>query len=167
MSYLRWYGIWKPRLKVVNTPKPPHNDTVSQIAFVSVTTDVISVRALSDLVSSHSAGAVVTFSGDVRDNDHGRAVTSLEYEAHPAAQSVLEKVAAAIAEKYEIERLAVAHRHGPIPIGESALVACVSAKHRDQAFLACQELVDEVKIQIPIWKHQVFADGTDEWVNCA
>ena len=140
---------------------------MSKVAHVSVTTDVISVAQLADLVQTRVAGAVVTFSGDVRDNDHGRSVTSLEYEAHPSAQSILEKVAAQIAEKFDIEALAVAHRHGPIAIGESALVACVSAKHRAAAFAACSELVDEVKNQIPIWKHQVFADGTDEWVNCA
>jgi molybdopterin synthase catalytic subunit len=147
--------------------KSVHNDTVSKIAFVSVTTDVISARALSELVSTPAAGAVVSFSGDVRDNDDGRKVTALLYEAHPNAQLVLEKVAQEIATKYSVERVAVAHRHGPIPIGESALAACVSAKHRDSAFEACQELVDEVKRQIPIWKYQTFADGTDEWVNCA
>jgi molybdopterin synthase catalytic subunit len=140
---------------------------MSKVVHVSVTTDLISVAQISALVQSQVAGAVVTFSGDVRDNDHGRAVATLEYEAHPSAQGILENVAAAIASKYDLERLAVAHRHGPIAIGESALVACVSAKHRGAAFAACSELVDEVKNQIPIWKHQVFADGTDEWVNCA
>jgi molybdopterin synthase catalytic subunit len=103
----------------------------------------------------------------VRDNDHGRDVASLEYEAHPTAQNLLEKVAGEIAARHEVLSVAVAHRHGPIPIGESALVAAVSAKHRKAAFDACADLVDEVKAQIPIWKHQVFADGTDEWVNCA
>jgi molybdopterin synthase catalytic subunit len=103
----------------------------------------------------------------VRDNDHGRDVASLEYEAHPTAQNLLEKVAGEIAARHEVLSVAVAHRHGPIPIGESALVAAVAAKHRKAAFEACADLVDEVKAQIPIWKHQVFADGTDEWVNCA
>jgi molybdopterin synthase catalytic subunit len=125
------------------------------------------VSELAAAVRSNTAGAIVTFSGDVRDNDHGRDVASLEYEAHPTAQNLLEKVAGEIAARHEVLSVAVAHRHGPIPIGESALVAAVAAKHRKAAFEACADLVDEVKAQIPIWKHQVFADGTDEWVNCA
>jgi molybdopterin synthase catalytic subunit len=140
---------------------------MANIASVIVTTDVISVADLATAVRSNVSGAVVTFSGDVRDNDHGRAVASLAYEAHPTAQSLLEKVAREVADRHEVLSVAVAHRHGPIPIGESALVAAVAAKHRQAAFAACTELVDEVKAQIPIWKHQVFTDGTDEWVNCA
>ena len=140
---------------------------MANVARAFVTTDVISVSELAAAVRSNTAGAIVTFSGDVRDNDHGRDVASLEYEAHPTAQSLLEKIAAEISARHEVLSVAVAHRHGPIPIGESALVAAVAAKHRKAAFDACADLVDEVKAQIPIWKHQVFADGTDEWVNCA
>ena len=140
---------------------------MANVARAFVTTDVISVSELVAAVRSNTAGAIVTFSGDVRDNDHGRDVASLEYEAHPTAQNLLEKVASEIADRHEVLSVAVAHRHGPIPIGESALVAAVAAKHRKAAFDACADLVDEVKAQIPIWKHQVFADGTDEWVNCA
>ncbi len=69
--------------------------------------------------------------------------------------------------RHDVVAVAVAHRHGLIPIGESALVAAASARHRQQAFEACVELVEETKKRIPIWKHQVFDDGTDEWVNCA
>ena len=140
---------------------------MANVARALVTTDVILVSELAAAVRSNTAGAIVTFSGDVRDNDHGRDVASLEYEAHPTAQNLLEKVASEIAARHEVLSVAVAHRHGPIPIGESALVAAVAAKHRKAAFEACADLVDEVKAQIPIWKHQVFADGTDEWVNCA
>ena len=140
---------------------------MAEVGLVRVTTDVVSVSDMSAAVASQTAGAIVTFSGDVRDNDHGRAVASLAYEAHPSAQRVLEEVARQVAAKFDVVAVAVAHRHGPIAIGEAALVAAVSAKHRTQAFEACMELVDEVKAQIPIWKHQVFTDGTDEWVNCA
>ena len=140
---------------------------MAQVAHVEVTTDPITVAELINKVTSPIAGATVSFSGDVRDNDHGRSVASLEYEAHPTAQSVLEKVAAEVAARHDVESVAVAHRHGPIAIGEAALVAAVSAKHRGPAFAALTELVDEVKAQIPIWKHQTFTDGTDEWVNCA
>lgn len=109
----------------------------------------------------------MVFTGDVRDNDHQRSVVSLTYEAHPSAREALEKVAAEVVAAHEVIAVAVVHRHGPIPIGESALVAAASARHRQQAFDACVDLVEKTKQQIPIWKHQVFADGTDEWVNCA
>lgn len=137
------------------------------VAGAFLTAEPISVSELVSLVRSNTAGAVVTFSGDVRDNDQGREVLSLSYEAHPSAQALLEKVASQVAAQFDVVSVAVAHRHGDIAIGEAALVAAVSAKHRKAAFDACTALVDEVKSQIPIWKHQVFSDGTDEWVNCA
>jgi molybdopterin synthase catalytic subunit len=118
-------------------------------------------------VADPAAGASVVFTGDVRDNDHGRSVVSLTYEVHPSAAAVLEEVAREVAEAYDVVAVAVAHRHGPIPIGESALVAAASARHRQQAFDACVALVEMTKERIPIWKHQQFDDGTDEWVNCA
>ncbi len=118
-------------------------------------------------VADSSAGACVLFTGDVRDNDHGRSVVELTYEAHPRAEEVLKEVAAEVASRHDVIAVAVAHRHGPIPIGESALVAVASARHRQQAFEACVDLVEMVKARIPIWKHQRFDDGTEEWVNCA
>jgi molybdopterin synthase catalytic subunit len=140
---------------------------MAQVVVATVTTDPVSVEQMMRAVARPSAGAVVSFSGDVRDNDHGRQVATLTYEAHPSAQALLEQVAHEVAQRADVQVVAVAHRHGPIPIGESALVAAVSATHRDAAFAACSQLVDEVKARIPVWKHQVFADGSDEWVNCA
>lgn len=107
------------------------------------------------------------FTGDVRDNDHGRSVATLTYEAHPDALEALRAVADEIAAKFPVIGLALSHRYGPIPVGEAALVAAVSTRHRGEAFAACQALVDLTKERLPIWKHQVFTDGTDEWVNCA
>ena len=92
---------------------------------------------------------------------------SLHYEGHPTAGRVLAEVAAEIDGRFDLIALAVAHRVGSIPIGESALVAVVSSMHRDTAFAACSALVDLTKERLPVWKHQVFEDGTDEWVNCA
>lgn len=119
------------------------------------------------VVADPAAGATVLFTGDVRDSDHGRRVLSLAYESHPTAKDVLAEVASEIAQQFSVVAVAVVHRYGPIPIGESALVAAVSAVHREEAFAACTALVDQTKVRIPIWKHQVFDDGTDEWVNCA
>ena len=131
------------------------------------TEEAISVAQVAAFVGSTSAGAVVTFSGDVRDHDHGRTVAHLVYEAHPSAGSVLEEVARDVAGRHPVIALAVMHRVGPLAIGDAALVAAVSAAHRAEAFAACADLVDTTKERLPVWKHQVFSDGTDEWVNCA
>ena len=140
----------------------PAQVVLAQVNDLSIDADQI--RAM---VNLPEAGAVVLFSGDVRDHDHGRAVASLTYEGHPTSQSVLECVAQQIAAQHPVIAIAIVHRVGPIPIGESALVAAVSSAHRGEAFAACSALVDLTKEMLPVWKHQVFADGTDEWVNCA
>ncbi len=140
---------------------------MGEIRQVEVTDRALDVHGLETLVDDARAGAVVSFSGTVRDHDHGRSVSTLTYEGHPSAESVLAEVAKEIDARFDIIALAVAHRVGPIPIGESALVAAVATAHRGEAFAACQALVDLVKEKLPVWKHQVFTDGTDEWVNCA
>ncbi len=149
------------------TRTTPNNGAVPAIRHVEVTSSPLSVHALEAAVTDATVGATVTFNGIVRNHDHGREVTSLEYEGHPTAQRVLEDVAAELVERFEVTAIAVAHRIGSIQIGEAALVAVVAASHRGVAFDACAALVDLVKDRIPVWKHQTFTDGTSEWVNCA
>ncbi|GAA1217376.1 molybdenum cofactor biosynthesis protein MoaE [Pseudonocardia alaniniphila] len=118
------------------------------------------------LVDRAAAGAVVTFAGVVRDHDGGRAVRGLEYSAHPSAEKVVAEVAAEIAARaYGVRAIAVSHRVGRLAIGDVALACAVAADHRREAFETCAELVEEVKRLLPVWKHQVFTDGTDEWVG--
>jgi molybdopterin synthase catalytic subunit len=131
-----------------------------------VTAEPLDLTAYERAVTDRRAGAVVSFAGVVRDHDHGRQVTRLEYEAHPSAEAVLKEVAAEIAADPAVIAVAVAHRVGPLEIGDVALAAAVACAHRGAAFAACARLVDEVKARLPVWKHQIFADGTDEWVNC-
>jgi molybdopterin synthase catalytic subunit len=120
------------------------------------------------LVSHVASGAVVVFAGVVRDHDGGRTVTRLEYSAHPTAQQTLADVAAEIAgDCHGVRAIAVSHRIGSLQIGDAALVAAVSADHRGAAFETCERLVDSVKARLPVWKHQFFADGSDEWVGSA
>lgn len=120
------------------------------------------------LVSHRAAGAMVSFAGVVRDHDGGRSVTRLEYSAHPTAAATLAEVAAEVAAASPgVRAIAVSHRIGTLQIGDAALVAAVSADHRAAAFMACALLVDTVKQRLPVWKHQHFADGTDEWVGSA
>ncbi|MPZ26969.1 MAG: molybdenum cofactor biosynthesis protein MoaE [Micromonosporaceae bacterium] len=134
--------------------------------MIAVTEAPLDLAAHERAVVDPAAGAVVSFAGVVRDHDHGRTVRWLEYEAHPSAEAVLKEVAAVVAADPAVRAIAVSHRVGVLQIGDVALAAAVATAHRAEAFAACARLVDEVKARLPVWKHQVFADGTDEWVNC-
>ncbi|MEV4310954.1 molybdenum cofactor biosynthesis protein MoaE [Actinocrispum sp. NPDC049592] len=141
--------------------------TPARVHKAEVTDKPLSVEEHSDLVQDRAAGAVVTFSGVVRDHDRGRTVREMSYSGHPSAADVITRVAGEIAgSRPGLRGIAVSHRIGELQIGDVALACAVSAEHRAEAFAACSDLVDEVKRQLPIWKHQVFTDGTDEWVNC-
>jgi molybdenum cofactor synthesis domain-containing protein len=131
-----------------------------------VTEEPLDVEEHARMVSRSSAGAVVSFSGLVRDHDGGRGVRALEYSSHPDAGDVIARVATQVAATHpKVYALAVSHRIGSLAIGDSAIVCAVSAAHRAEAFAACAALVDEVKLQLPVWKRQELADGSEEWVN--
>jgi molybdopterin synthase catalytic subunit len=156
-----------------------------EVVTAVLSTEPISVDQAIAAVESETAGAVVSFSGVVRNHDGGKPVDRLSYSAHPTARKVLDDVVAQlVAEQAEAAgadsaasdgaegagavppvRIWVAHRVGPLEIGDPALVCAVSAAHRGQAFAVCSELVDRVKAQVPIWKEQFFSDGTVEWVG--
>ncbi|EKF22354.1 moaE family protein [Mycolicibacterium hassiacum DSM 44199] len=133
-----------------------------------VTERPIALPEHEELVAHRAAGAVVGFAGVVRDHDGGRTVIRLEYTAHPTAAQTLAQVAAEVAAESDgVRAIAVSHRIGTLHIGDAALVAAVAADHRQAAFRTCARLVDAVKERLPVWKHQFFADGTDEWVGSA
>jgi molybdenum cofactor synthesis domain-containing protein len=139
----------------------------AKVLRAEISESAISVEEHATLVADDAAGAVVTFSGVVRDHDGGKGVRDLDYEGHPSAKAVIEEVAAAVAGRHQgVRAVAVSHRIGPLAIGDVALACAVAAEHRAEAFAACADLVDDVKARLPIWKHQSFTDGTDEWVNC-
>ena len=119
-----------------------------------------------DEVCDDGSGAVVVFEGRVRDHDHGRSVVALSYEAHPDADRILHEVVAEALTLPGVRRATARHRVGDLAIGELVYLVAVSAAHRREAFDACSWLVDTAKERLPIWKHQEFADGTTEWVNC-
>jgi molybdopterin synthase catalytic subunit len=135
------------------------------VRLTALTTEPLDVAAHEAAVDHPAAGAVVSFRGVVRDHDGGRGVRALHYEAHPSAAAVLAEVAAEIAKDPLVYAIAVSHRVGDLDVGDVALAAAVSTAHRAAAFEICGRLVDEVKARLPVWKHQLFADGTDEWVN--
>ena len=131
-----------------------------------VTAEPLDVLEHERAVASAAAGATVVFTGVVRDVDHGRQVSALEYHGHPNAAAVLEEIVAEFEAREPVLGIAVSHRVGDLAIGDVALVAAISTRHRADAFAVCAELVDAVKSLLPIWKRQLFTDGTDEWVNC-
>jgi molybdopterin synthase catalytic subunit len=139
---------------------------MTEVLRATVSDQPLSVDEHAKLVEHAAAGAVATFAGVVRDHDHGRSVRELEYVGHPTAAAVVAEVVADVVGRFEgVRAVAVSHRVGPLAIGDVALACAVSAEHRGEAFAVCSELVDEVKRRLPVWKRQVFTDGTDEWVN--
>ncbi len=119
------------------------------------------VAALDDV----AAGGLTLFVGRVRDHDHGLGVAELEYSAHPTALDALRRVCADVADRYEVLGVAAVHRVGRLAIGDLAVVVATTAAHRGEAFDASRALIDTLKAEVPIWKHQRFADGTEEWVG--
>jgi molybdopterin synthase catalytic subunit len=124
--------------------------------------DVAEVLAALD---DESSGGVTLFVGRVRDHDGGKGVRGLEYDAHPSALERLREVCARVAAAYDVTALAAVHRVGVLDVGDLAVVVATAAAHRGTAFDASRALIDTLKAEVPIWKHQRFADGTDEWVG--
>ena|SRR5664279_4379816 len=138
-----------------------------RVAVSAVSGETLDLAAHVAAVADPTAGATVAFIGVVRDHDEGRSVTELDYHEHPTAAAVVAEVAAEIAGRGGVIAVAVSHRVGLLGIGDVALAAAVSAAHRREAFDACSDLVDEVKGRLPVWKRQVFGDGSEEWVGSA
>jgi molybdopterin synthase catalytic subunit len=136
------------------------------VSLAVVSEQPLDVAVHEAAVAHVRAGATVSFCGVVREHDHGREVARLEYHAHPSAADVVATVAAEFAALPDVLGVAVSHRVGLLEVGDIALVAAVSTAHRREAFEICARLIDEIKHRLPVWKRQVFADGTDEWVNC-
>ncbi|HSV39488.1 MAG TPA: molybdenum cofactor biosynthesis protein MoaE [Nocardioidaceae bacterium] len=125
----------------------------------------LDVSEVLDAVSDVTSGGVTLFVGRVRDHDHGKGVTGLEYSAHPTALEELRRVAENIAEKYDVLALAAVHRIGALALGDIAVIVATATGHRGEAFGASRALIDDLKATVPIWKHQIFEDGSEEWVG--
>ncbi|MGX9297676.1 molybdenum cofactor biosynthesis protein MoaE [Tsukamurella paurometabola] len=148
--------------------EPGAEQPAAEVVLARVTEEPIDLAAHEAAVTRPEAGAVVGFIGAVRDHDGGRDVTGLEYSAHPTAERVIAEVVRREADAAQgVRAVAVSHRVGPLAIGDAALVVAVSADHRAAAFTTCARIVDAVKEALPVWKHQLFRDGTDEWVGSA
>jgi molybdopterin synthase catalytic subunit len=143
----------------------PEGPAESLVRLVGISAAPLDVTAVYDAVQVPAAGAVALFVGVVRDHDAGKQVTNLGYTAHPTAEAVLSEVVEGVIEGQPVQAVAAVHRIGGLTVGDVAVIVAVSSSHRSQAFALCQRLIDEIKTRVPIWKHQVFADGSDEWVG--
>jgi molybdopterin synthase catalytic subunit len=132
---------------------------------VSISDQPLSVDDVLRAVTLPGAGGTVLFIGTVRDHDGGKGVSALAYSAHPSALDLMREVVAGVAAEFPGTHLAASHRVGDLVVGDLAVVVAAGAAHREQAFLAARELIDRIKARVPIWKHQTFLDGTEEWVG--
>ncbi|MGW0199332.1 molybdenum cofactor biosynthesis protein MoaE [Nonomuraea sp. NPDC003201] len=135
------------------------------IRLLGIRDTALSVDEVLAAVGDHAAGGTAVFVGTVREQDHGKPVTRLSYSAHPSAEAELRQVAEKVAADFPVTALAAVHRVGDLELGEAAVIVAVAAPHRDEAFKASRRLIDDLKANVPIWKHQVFADGETEWVG--
>lgn len=135
------------------------------IVYAGISETPISPAQAEAEISTPTAGAVVSFSGVVRNHDSGRSVTRLNYTAHPSAAEALQQAARRCSAAHPEVRIWVSHRIGELQIGDTALIASCASAHRAAAFTACQELVEIIKHSVPIWKEQHYDDGTKEWLG--
>ncbi|TDB79636.1 molybdenum cofactor biosynthesis protein MoaE [Actinomadura sp. KC216] len=135
------------------------------IRLIGVRDEPLSVDEVLAAVAAAGAGGTAVFIGTVRDHDHARTVTALDYSAHPSAEEQLRAVMEKVAADHPVQGLAAVHRVGDLRVGDLAVIAAASSAHRAEAFAACRQLIDDLKANVPIWKHQTFADGGDEWVG--
>lgn len=135
------------------------------VRLVAISDEPLSVDSVLASLEDPTAGGLVLFVGRVRDHDGGQGVTGLSYSAHPSALERLQDVCDRVAGEYDVTGVAAVHRVGDLDIGDLAVVVATTAGHRGSSFEASRALIDTLKAEVPIWKHQRFADGSDEWVG--
>ena len=134
--------------------------------MISLTHDPIDYQQLTESVRSNDAGAVVVFLGTVREMTGGRQTVALDYDAFPEmAQAKLAELEAEVRSKWPVTDIGIVHRLGRLELGEISVAAAVSCPHRADAFEAGRYLIDRLKVVVPIWKQENWADGTTEWVH--
>lgn len=138
---------------------------MSALRLVDLRETPLDVAEVVAALDDDASGGLALFVGRVRDHDGGKGVVGLDYSAHPSAADRLREVCARVADEYAVHGVAAVHRVGSLEIGDLAVVVATTASHRGDAFAASRALIDTLKAEVPIWKHQRFADGTEEWVG--
>ena len=146
---------------------PPVSGGSLSSALIELTAQPLDPRRLEAAVLHPGAGGICTFTGVVRDNSRGEAVTHLEYEAYAGmAERQMRAIVGEIAERWPDARVAMAHRTGKLEIGEASVVVSVSCPHRAEAIAACKWGIDRLKESVPIWKKE-FARSGAVWIEGA
>jgi molybdopterin synthase catalytic subunit len=135
------------------------------VRLADIRDQALDAQEVLDVLADQASGGVTLFVGAVRDHDGGKGVRGLEYSAHPTALDRLREVCDEIADTYDVQAVAAVHRVGSLALGDAAVIVATSAAHRGEAFEASRALIDRLKQTVPIWKHQLFEDGSDEWVG--
>jgi len=131
-----------------------------------LTEEPIRLDPLVDLVRAPDRGGIAIFLGLVRDHHQGRSVLGLDYSAYgPMAELETEKIIAEVAGRSSPVAVAVQHRIGSLTVGDTAVAVVAAAAHRGAAFDACRYVIEELKKRVPVWKKEMFVDGTVEWVD--
>lgn len=139
--------------------------SASVVRLVEIRDTPLSIDEVMAVLDDPTDGGVTVFVGRVRDHDGGKGVQGLDYSAHPTALERLRAVCEQVAADHPVHGVAAVHRVGHLDIGDIAVIVATAAAHRGQAFDASRALIDTLKAEVPIWKHQAFADGTEEWVG--
>ncbi|RAJ56378.1 molybdopterin synthase catalytic subunit [Streptomyces sp. PsTaAH-130] len=135
------------------------------VKLIGVRESALSVDEVFRAVGDDAAGGIALFVGTVRNHDGGADVDALGYSCHPSAEAEMRRIAEKVAANHPVRALAAVHRVGELRVGDIAVVVAVACPHRAEAFEACRKLIDDIKHEVPIWKHQTFSDGTEEWVG--
>ncbi len=153
-------------LEVAVIPPVSGGQPEDEDVYAEVVRDPIDPVVYERWVQRHEAGAVVTFLGTVRAVTGDRRTVYLEYDAYgDMAVRKLREIAQNARERFGLERVAVVHRFGRMEPGEVSVVIAVSAAHRAQAFDGCRYVIEAIKKDVPIWKKEVWSDGTEEWIH--
>ncbi len=147
---------------MTDTSTGPGDSVIRLVELRQSPLDVAEVVAALDDAAS---GGLALFIGRVRDHDGGRSVDGLDYSAHPTVTDRMRDVCRRVAEQYDVTGVVAVHRVGTLQVGDIAVITATTAAHRGEAFAASRALIDTLKAEVPIWKHQRFADGTEEWVG--
>jgi molybdopterin synthase catalytic subunit len=136
------------------------------VAFAQITKDVLDIATVVNHVRSDKNGGLVTFSGDVRDNDGGKTVTAIDYHCYQAlAVKELQQIVITAEKTWPGTICAAIHRVGSVKVGESSVIIAVSAPHRAEAFDTCRWIIDTIKVSLPIWKREEFEGAKAEWIE--
>lgn len=141
-------------------------ETITDRHWTRLTHGTLDLSAIQAFLATPEAGAIDVFLGTTRRLTHGRETVELAYEAYePMALREMEALLATASERWPVAKACLHHRLGIVPLAEASVVIGVATPHRADSFEACRYVIDTLKVSVPIWKKEHFADGTRAWVE--